>query len=99
MQDFVKTLANFRKNSSAITKGKLMQYVPDDGLYVYFRYDEKQTVMCVMNTSEKDRAVDFGKFAERTKGFSKGRNVITGAELSSGFQIPAKRMWVIELNR
>ncbi|MEQ1623954.1 MAG: glycoside hydrolase family 13 protein, partial [Sediminibacterium sp.] len=99
MQEFVKTLANFRKNSSAITKGKLMQYVPDDGLYVYFRYDANQTVMCVMNTSEKDKIVDFAKFAERTNGFNKAKNIVTGASLSSGFQIPAKRMWVLELSR
>ena len=99
MQDYVKTLANFRKNSSAITKGKLMQYVPDDGLYVYFRYNAQQTIMCVMNTSEKDKSVDFEKFAERTKGFTKGRNVISGEQVASGFQIPAKRMWVIELSR
>ncbi len=99
MQDYVKTLANFRKNSSAITKGKLMQYVPDDGLYVYFRYDANQTVMCVMNTSDKDKTVDFDKFAERTNGFKKAKNVINGASLSSGFQIPAKRMWVMELSR
>jgi glycosidase len=99
MQEYVKTLANFRKNSSAITKGKLMQYVPDDGLYVYFRYDANQTVMCVMNTSEKDKTVDFAKFAERTNGFNKAKNIVTGASLSSGFQIPAKRMWVLELSR
>lgn len=99
MQDYVKTLANFRKNSAAITKGKLMQYVPDDGLYVYFRYNDQQTIMCVMNTSEKDKSVDFEKFAERTKGFTKGRNVISGEQVASGFQIPAKRMWVIELSR
>jgi len=48
---YTKTLANFRKHSSAITKGKLMQYVPKNGLYVYFRYDAAQTIMCVMNTS------------------------------------------------
>jgi len=99
MQEYVKTLANFRKNSSAITKGKLMQYVPDDGLYVYFRYDANQTVMCVMNTSEKDKTVDFAKFAERTNGFNKAKNIVTGASLSSGFEIPAKRMWVLELSK
>ena len=41
VQSLIKTLANFRKNSSALKTGKLMQYVPVDGLYVYFRYDDK----------------------------------------------------------
>ena len=42
---YISTLANFRKSSSAVTTGKLMQYVPQDGVYVYFRYDDKQTIM------------------------------------------------------
>ena len=50
--NYVRTLANFRKNSSAIKTGKMMQYVPENGAYVYFRYDNKQTVMCVMNQEE-----------------------------------------------
>ncbi|MES1221273.1 MAG: glycoside hydrolase family 13 protein, partial [Bacteroidota bacterium] len=48
--DYVKKLAWFRKNSSAIKTGKLMQYVPSDSMYVYFRFDAKQTVMCILNS-------------------------------------------------
>ena len=36
-----------------------MQYVPQDGLYVYFRYDANQTVMCVMNTADKEKRNQF----------------------------------------
>ena len=71
------TLANFRKTSSALTTGKMMQYVPVDGVYVYFRYDNKQTVMVVMNTSKTDKTISFDKFAERTNGFTKYTDVIT----------------------
>ena len=39
--EYIKAVANFRKGSSAIKTGKLMQYVPEDGVYVYFRYDRK----------------------------------------------------------
>jgi glycosidase len=41
----VQVLGNFRKRSSAITTGRMMQYIPEDGVYVYFRYDPSQTVM------------------------------------------------------
>jgi glycosidase len=99
MQQYVTTLANYRKNSTAITKGSLMQYVPDDGLYVYFRYDAKQTIMCVMNTSGKNKEIDFSKFTERTTGFKAGKNVVSGDTVESKFTIPAKRMWVLELSK
>jgi glycosidase len=96
---YTKTLANFRKHSSAITKGKLMQYVPKNGLYVYFRYDAAQTVMCVMNTDSNDQKVDFKDFTERTQGFTKASNVMNGNLLNSSFSIPAKTMWVLELEK
>src|SRR6476661_3012026 len=76
VQELVKKLANFRKNSSAIKTGKMMQYVPADGLYVYFRYDEKQTIMCIMNTDSTSKQIDFKKYAERTNGFSTAIDVL-----------------------
>lgn len=71
------TLANFRKSSSALTTGKLMQYLPDDGLYVYFRYDKEQTIMVAMNTAKVDKKVSIDNYKERTGGFTKYKNVIT----------------------
>ena len=76
-----------------------MQYLPNDGLYVYFRYDAGQTVMCVMNTSAKDKAVDLNDYSERTKGFAGGRNIVTNENVKNSFSIPAKRSQIIELTR
>ena len=75
---YLATLANFRKNSSALTTGKFMQYLPEDGLYVYFRYDDSQTVMIAMNTAKVKKNVFTKHFEERTMGFSKMKNVISG---------------------
>src|SRR5439155_17704586 len=98
-QQLIRTLANYRKTSPALTKGKLMQFIPVDGLYVYFRYTDTQTVMCIMNTSDKEKAVNFTDYPERTTGLSSGRNVITGQQVMSSFTIPAKQMWVVELRK
>ncbi len=94
----IATLANFRKTSSALTTGKFMQYVPEDGVYVYFRYDNKQTVMVVMNTAKKEMKVNFEKYRERTKSFSKMKNILTG-ELTAlkDFTVEAKESAVFEL--
>ena len=97
VQQYVKTLGNFRKQSSALKTGKLMQYLPNDGLYVYFRYDAKQTVMCIMNTSEKEKSVDFSDFAERTKGFAHGKDIVAGQVYADHLTIPAKKMIILEL--
>lgn len=99
VHDWTMKLANFRKNSSAIKTGKLMQYVPYGGLYVYFRYDQNQTVMCVMNTNKEDTQIDFSRYAERTTGYNGARSV-TGEKtfkLQDKVSIPANRIWVLEL--
>lgn len=96
--EYVSRLANFRKNSSAITSGKMMQYIPKDGLYIYFRYDNKQTVMVVANTGDKDAKPDWSWFSERTNGFTQVRNVVTGKIKSlNDLQIDSKESAVFEL--
>jgi glycosidase len=101
VQTVVRRLGNFRKSSPALKTGKMMHYVPVDGLYVYFRYDARQTIMCVMNTDTLEHRVNFLKYAERTTGFAKARNVIGGEEMSTAQEavIPAMHMWILELLR
>jgi glycosidase len=97
--NWTRTIANFRKNSSAIKTGKLMQFVPDDWVYTYFRYDDKQTVMIVMNTDSKEKTIDPKKFSERTTGFTKAKNIVTASvnDLSASWKIPGKTIWIMEL--
>jgi len=99
--EYIKRLANFRKNSSAITSGKMMQYMPVDGLYTYFRYDDKQTVMCVMNTSDKPATIDLSRFSERMKGFTKAYDVATGVNfnLEPTLNVVGKYLFVAELRK
>ncbi len=76
--DHIKKLADFRKTATAITRGKLMQYIPESGLYIYFRYDKKQTVMVVSNTGSKPVLFRAARFEERVKGYTLGIDIQTG---------------------
>jgi neopullulanase len=94
----IKALANFRKKSSAITSGKLMQFLPKEGVYTYFRYDDKQTVMVIMNTGDKTVKPEWNYLAERTSGFSKARNVINGqVQNLADIEAKPKESFVFEL--
>ncbi len=96
--DHLSRLANYRKTSSALTTGKTMQFIPDNGLYVYFRYDAKQTIMVIANTGDKDVKPGWSRFAERMKGFTRVRNVITGKQESlDGLEIDSRDSFVFEL--
>lgn len=99
MLHYTQLLGNFRKSSNAIKNGKMMQFVPSDGLYVYFRYTHDQTIMCVMNTSDVNKSVDFVNFAERTAGFIGGKDIIGGVNMASKFNVPAQTFKLIELTK
>lgn len=101
VQDLVKILGSYRKQNTALQTGRLMQYVPQNGLYVYFRYDAEHTVMCAMNTSEQAMQLDFKRFKERVTGFSAAKDVCGSGNsfsLSQAATMPAMTMWVLELN-
>jgi len=96
--DYVRALANWRKGSEAITRGKLMQFIPEDGVYVYFRYTDKETVMVVLNTSDKPYTVDTVRFAERLQGFATAFEVTDQTTHTlSGLSIAAKSPGVFVL--
>jgi glycosidase len=99
--DFVKKLATYRRDHAALHSGKLMQYLPQDGVYVYFRYDASGTVMVASNATDKPATLPTARFAERLNGFTKARNVLTGESLSSlsTLQLPAKTAVVLELGK
>ncbi|MCA1856566.1 glycoside hydrolase family 13 protein [Massilia oculi] len=97
MQAFVRTLFNWRKTSSAVTKGKLTHYLPRDGSYVYFRHDGKQTVMVVLNKNAKDSTLDLARFAGMTKGARRATNVLTGAAVDLGAPLALPAMTSVVL--
>jgi len=99
VQEYTKLLGNYRKQSTALQTGKMMQYIPNNGLYVYFRYDAGSTVMCVMNTDKQTRTVDMNDFSERTNGFKGGKDIITNQQINIKFELPAMSMQVIELTK
>ncbi|HMP87462.1 MAG TPA: alpha-amylase family glycosyl hydrolase, partial [Lacibacter sp.] len=85
--NYIRRLAQFRQGSSAIKTGRFMQFLPVDGVYVYFRYDAGQTVMCLMNTNDQLSTVNLARFEERMKGFTKAFDVEAGAEFALEAQI------------
>jgi glycosidase len=99
--NYIKTLANYRKNTPALHSGKLVQFVPKDGLFVYFRYNDQKTIMIATNSTEKAAALETARFSERMKGFSGAVNIITGEKTGnlSSLNLPAKTALVLELVR
>lgn len=96
--NYVRTLANYRKNTPALQTGKLMQYLPEHGIYVYFRYDKQKTVMVVFNSQDKEQTINTDRYSERINGAFKARNVVTDETVElSKLMVPAKTALVLEI--
>lgn len=99
--DFIKTLANYRKKSQALTIGRMTHFVPEDNVYVYFRYAGNEEVLVMLNFGDKDKTVDMKRFQERSGQYSRGRNVISGDEVTDlkRITVPAFGSLIIELQK
>ena len=64
MQQFLKKLLNFRKETSVIHNGHTKHFSPKDGVYTMFRFDEKETVMLVLNKNSTNVDLKMERFAE-----------------------------------
>lgn len=97
---FTKTLLNWRKGKEVIHTGKLKQFIPENNLYIYFRYNDKESVMVILNNSDKEtRTITKERYLEAMNGFKSGREVITGTEINDliSFKIAPKTAMIIEL--
>lgn len=98
--NYVRKIANFRLKSSAIKNGKMMQYTPDNGLYTYFRYDDKETIICIMNTSDDEKNIDASKnYPDILKNFSSMKNIVTGEKTLLQLKLKGKEMLIGILER
>lgn len=75
--DYVKKLSAYHHHTKAQHNGRMVQFVPENGVYTYFRYNDRTTVMVIMNTTDQPVSVDTQRFKERMDGFSKAKNVVT----------------------
>ncbi len=97
--DHITTLLNFRKNTPALYNGWLLQFVPEDNSYVYFRYDDQDTIMVILNNNDTNITLEMERFREGWVGYSRAEEVLTG-KVYEGFgawTIPGNTAMVLQL--
>ena len=98
--EITKLLFNWRKNKAVIHTGKTMQFIPEHNVYVYFRYNEAEKVMVVLNNSRSEEKIDLSRFSEIMGTVGEGKDVISGAKINLGqktLAVPAKTSLILEL--
>lgn len=98
-QEFTKKLLNWRKGATAVHQGKLTHYAPKDGVYVYFRYTEDETVMVILNKNKENYLLDLTRFGKFLNDKSQATNVMTGTSVSLGeaLSLPVQEPTILEI--
>lgn len=100
--NYMAKLLNWRKTSKAVTHGKLIQYAPVSNhgdCYVYARIADDETVLVVLNGSDKDANISMSRYSDVIGEKFNATDVITGKEynLSDKLEVPARGTYVFEL--
>ncbi len=100
-QALLKRLLNWRKSSTVVHSGQFMHYAPDGHSYVYFRYDDNDSVMVAFNRDDETVTLDTARYAERLEGFRTARDVLTGQRyaLDTPLELGPDSVLLLELVR
>ena len=101
-QDWIRRLFQWRKRTPLLHAGKLMHYAPQDGVYVYFRYDAAtpgKSVMVALNKGDQARTLALDRFADFVKPGDRARDVLSGkdVELGASLSLPAKSATILQI--
>jgi hypothetical protein len=97
--DFSSKLFNWRKTKTVIHSGKTTHYVPENNVYVYFRYNDFESVMVVINNNSEKQIFKTNRFKENTSNYKIGTDVLTGKSinLQNDIEIDGKSVLILEL--
>ena len=98
--DFTAKLFNWRKGKSVIHSGKTTHYIPENNVYVYFRHNDSETVMVIINNNPEKQSIKTTRFNENIRNFKSGKDVLTNAtfDVKNDISIEGKSVFILELN-
>lgn len=99
--NYLQKLLKLRKGNNALNSGTMMHFIPENGIYAYFRKSGEQTVMVVINRNDQEKIVKMARFAECTTGYTSGFDLVTGRSVSMGpeMSFPARTVTIYELKK
>jgi glycosidase len=91
-QAFLRALLNWRRTEPLLHHGRLMHFLPRDGVYAWFRYDDHGALMMAINRNDRPTTVDPAWLRERLAGAVTAEDALSGAryDLTRPFELPAR---------
>ena len=78
----------------------MKQFIPENGVYVTFRYNAQKTIMVIANNNMVDKDLNLGRFKEIISEKTVGVEITTGTKYSmlNLVSIPEKTVLILEIN-
>jgi len=97
--DFSSQLFTWRKSNDAVHFGKMKHYIPENNVYVYFRYTDSKSVMVIINNNKESKIFPTNRFQESILNYKTGNDVLSGKtiDLKNDISIEGKSVLLLEL--
>jgi len=98
-QDYFRKVLNWRKTKATFQFCELKHFAPENGIYVYFRYDTNSKVMVVLNKNTDEKNLDTNRFCEVMANCTSGKEIFSGTTITDlkNLKVPAMSAMIIEL--
>jgi glycosidase len=98
-QEFVRKILKWRREKKVIHSGMITHFRPENGTYVYFRHDEDDSVMVVINKNTEETDLELSRFSERLEGYRNTKDIVSGEvqPLGESLQLPANSAQIFDL--
>ena len=97
--NFFQRLLHWRQGNEVISKGKMIQFIPEKGIYAYARQYNGKTVLVILNGTDKEASVPIERYKEILGEKNEGREVLTETNiiLANKLTMTPRQSLVIEL--
>jgi len=97
--NFYRTVLNWRKGNNIIAKGKMVQFAPQNGIYVYARQHEGKTVLVMINGTDSEVNLPLKYYKEILENVKQGKDIITNKTVTFGdeLKMTARESLIMEI--
>jgi len=96
--NFFRTILHWRQGNEVISRGKMVQWIPENGIYVYARMFKGKTVLVLLNGTSEKRVLPIKTYQEVIKGHTSASDVSTGKiyDLSENIEMNERESLILE---
>lgn len=97
--NFYRTLLHWRKGNDVIAKGKMIQFMPQHGVYAYARIHNGKTVFVLLNGTDQEVTLPLTYYREIILDKKTGKDIISNRNISfeNDLKMKARESLVLEL--